>query len=53
MTRFKRYDATFAAANSLDYDLISAGIDFYSEDIFEDYVQYYEPVRLGIVRLFR
>jgi hypothetical protein len=55
MTGFKRYSATFAdfaAANSLNYGIISAGIDLYTEDNFEDFVQFYEPVRLGIPRRF-
>ena len=45
MTGFKRYSATFAefaAANSLDYGTISAGIDLYTKDNFEDFVQFYE-----------
>jgi hypothetical protein len=40
MTGFKRYVATFAefaTANSLDYGVISHGIDLYTEDQFEDY----------------
>jgi hypothetical protein len=55
MTGFKRYSATFAefaATNSLDYGTISAGIDLYTEDNFEDFVQFYEPARLGIPRRF-
>jgi hypothetical protein len=55
MTGFKRYSATFAefaTANSLDFDIISAGIDLYTEDNFEEYEQFYEPVRLGIPRRF-
>jgi hypothetical protein len=55
MTGFKRYSATFAkfaTANSLDYDTISAGIDLYTEDNFEEFVQFYEPARLGIPRRF-
>jgi hypothetical protein len=55
MTGFKRYSATFdefATANNLDYDMISAGIDLYTEENFEDFGQYYEPVRLGIPRRF-
>jgi hypothetical protein len=55
MTGHRRYFATFAefaAANSLDYNLISAGIDLYTEDIFENYEPYYEPARLGIPRRF-
>jgi hypothetical protein len=55
MTGFKRYSATFAefaTANSLHYDKISAGIDLYTEDNFEEYEQFYEPVRLGIPRRF-
>jgi hypothetical protein len=55
MTGFKRYFATFAEfaiANSLDYDTISAGIDLYTKDNFEEYEQFYEPVRLGILRRF-
>jgi hypothetical protein len=55
MTGFKRYVATFAefaAANSLDYALISQGVNLYTEDQFEDIVQYYEPARLGIPRRF-
>jgi hypothetical protein len=53
ITGFKRYSATFAefaTANSLDYDTISAGIDLYTEDNFEEFVQFYEPARLGIPR---
>jgi hypothetical protein len=50
MTGFKRYSATFAAANSLDYGTISAGIDLYTKDNFEEFVQFYEPARLGIPR---
>ena len=53
MTGFKRYVATFtefAAANNLDYALISQGVDLYTEDQFEDIAQYYEPVRLGTPR---
>jgi hypothetical protein len=49
MTGFKRYVATFAefaAANRLDYALISQGVDLYTEDQFEDFAQYYEPARL-------
>jgi hypothetical protein len=48
MTGFKRYSITFAefaTANSLDYDIISAGIDLYTEDNFEEYEQFYEPMR--------
>jgi hypothetical protein len=55
MTDFKRYSATFAefaTANSLDYDIISAGINLYTEDNFEEYEQFYEPVRLRIPRRF-
>jgi hypothetical protein len=55
MTGFKRYSATFAdfaAANSLNYGIISAGLDIYTEDNFEDFVQFYEPARLGIPRRF-
>ena len=55
MTGFKRYSATFAefvAANSLNYGTILAGIDLYIEDNFEDFVQFYEPARLGIPRRF-
>jgi hypothetical protein len=55
MTGFKRYSATFAefaAANSLNYGTISAGIDLYTEDNFEDFVQFYEPTRLAIPRWF-
>jgi hypothetical protein len=55
MTGFKRYSASFAdfaAANSLDYGTISAGLDLYTEDNFEDFVQFYEPARLGIPRRF-
>jgi hypothetical protein len=55
MTGFKRYSATFAefaAANSLDYGTISAGIDLYTKDNFEEFVQFYEPARLGILRRF-
>jgi hypothetical protein len=55
ITDFKRYVATFAefaAANSLDYALISQGVDLYTEDQFEDIAQYYEPARLGIPRQF-
>jgi hypothetical protein len=52
MTGFKRYSATFAAANSLNYGIISAGLDLYTENNFEDFVQFYEPARLGIPRRF-
>jgi hypothetical protein len=55
MSGFKRYPATFAefaTTNSLDYDTISAGIDLYTEDNFEEFVQFYEPARLGIPRRF-
>jgi hypothetical protein len=55
MKGFKRYVATFAefaTANNLDYDVILAGIDLYTEENFEDFVQYYEPLRLGIPRRF-
>jgi hypothetical protein len=55
MTGFKRYDATFVkfvAANSLEHDLVSAGIDLYTKENFEKYVQYYEPARLEIARRF-
>jgi hypothetical protein len=55
MTGFKRYSASFAefaTANSLDYDIISARIDLYTEDNFEEYEQFYELVRLGIPRRF-
>jgi hypothetical protein len=55
MTGFKRYVATFAefaAANGLDYALISQGVDLYTVDQFEDFAQYYEPARLGIPRRF-
>jgi hypothetical protein len=55
MTGFKRYSVTFAefaTANSLDYDTISAGIDLYTEDNFEEFVQFYEPARLEIPRRF-
>jgi regulator of replication initiation timing len=55
MTGFKRYTATFAefaTENSLNYDMISARIDLYTEENFEDFMQYYEPVRLGIPRRF-
>ena len=55
MTGFKRYSATFAdfaAANSLNYCIISARIDLYTEDNFEDFVEFYEPARLGIPRRF-
>jgi hypothetical protein len=55
MTGFKRYSATFAdfaAASGLNYGIISAGIDLYTEDNFEDFVQFYEPARLGIPRRF-
>jgi hypothetical protein len=41
MTGFKRYSTTFAefaTTNSLDYDTISAGIDLYTEDNFEEFV---------------
>jgi hypothetical protein len=53
MTGFKRYVATFAkfaAANSLDYAIISQGVDLYTEDQFDDFAQYYEHARLGIPR---
>jgi hypothetical protein len=55
MTGFKRYSATFAefaATNSLNYGTISTGIDLYTEDNFKDFVQFYEPARLGIPRRF-
>jgi hypothetical protein len=55
MTGFKRYSATFAefaTVNSLDYGTISVGIDLYTEDNFEEFVQFYEPARLGIPRRF-
>jgi hypothetical protein len=55
MTGFKRYVATFAEfaeANSLDYAIISQGVNLYSEDQFEDFAQYYELARLGIPRRF-
>jgi hypothetical protein len=55
MARFKRYVATFvefATANSLDYDVISDGVDLYTEEQFEDYVQCYDPAMLGIHRRF-
>jgi hypothetical protein len=42
----------FATANNLDYDVTSAGFDIYTKDNFEDYVQYYEPMRLGIHKKF-
>jgi hypothetical protein len=42
----------FATTNSLDYGMISHGIDLYTEDQFKDYAQYYEPARLGIPRRF-
>jgi DNA transposition AAA+ family ATPase len=44
--------AEFATANNLDYDVICDVIDLYIEEQFEDYVQYYEPARLGIPRRF-
>ena len=53
MTGFKRCDGTFAefvVANSLNYDLISACIDLYTKDNLKEYVQCYEPARLGIDR---
>jgi hypothetical protein len=55
MTGFKHYVATFAefvTAKNLNYDMISHGVDLYTEDQFEDYAQYYEPARLGITRCF-
>jgi hypothetical protein len=52
MTGFKRYLATFPISSSLDYAIISQGVDLYTEDQFEDFAQYYEPARLGIPRLF-
>jgi hypothetical protein len=55
MTGHRRYSATFgefAATNNLDYNVISVGQDLYSEDIFEDFVQYYEPTKLGIPMRF-
>jgi hypothetical protein len=52
MNGFKRYSTTFATANSLDYDTISARIDLYTKDNFEEFVQFYEPARLGIPRRF-
>jgi hypothetical protein len=39
--------AEFATANNLDYDVISNGVDIYTEDQFEDYAQYYEPVEFA------
>jgi hypothetical protein len=56
MNGFKRYVSTFAefaTDNSLDYAMISHGIDLYTEDQFEDYAQYYELARLGISRRLR
>jgi hypothetical protein len=44
--------AEFATANNLDYDVISHGVDIYTEDQFEDYAQYYEPARLSIPSRF-
>lgn len=41
MTGFKRFVATFAdfaATNNLNYEVISSGIDLYTENNFEDYV---------------
>jgi hypothetical protein len=55
MTGFKRYSATFAefaTANSLNYETISVGIHLYTENNFEEFVQFYEPARLGIPRRF-
>jgi hypothetical protein len=55
MTGFKHYVATFAefvTPNSLNYDMISQGVDLYTEDQFEDYAQYYETARLGIPKRF-
>lgn len=55
MTGFKRYNATFvefAAANNLNYGVISARVELYTEDIFKECVQYYDQVRLGISRRF-
>jgi hypothetical protein len=44
--------AEFATANSLNYNMISQGVDLYTVDQFEDFAQYYEPARLGIPRCF-
>jgi hypothetical protein len=55
MIGFKRYVVTFdefTNVNKLDYDVISNGVDLYTEEQFEDCVQYYEPARLGIPRRF-
>lgn len=53
MTGHRRYSTTFvefAEENILNYNMISVGLDLYTEDIFEDYVQYYKPAMLGIPR---
>lgn len=53
MIGHRRYSTTFAEfaeANILNYNMISVGLDLYTEDIFEDYVQYYKPAMLGIPR---
>jgi hypothetical protein len=42
MTGFKHYVATFtefATAKSLNYTIISQGVDLYTEDQFEDFAQ--------------
>jgi hypothetical protein len=55
MTGFKRYVATFAkfsTANSLDYDMISHGVNLYAKYQFVEYDQYYEPARLGTPMCF-
>ena len=55
MTGFKRYVAIFAefaTAKYLNYEVISTGINLYTEANYEDFEQYYEPVRLEIPRRF-
>jgi hypothetical protein len=46
MTGKSEYEATFAefaAANLLNYEYFSDGIDVYNEDILENIVVFYEP----------
>jgi hypothetical protein len=46
MTGISEYEATFAefaAANHLDYEYFSVGVNVYSEDILENTDVFYEP----------
>jgi hypothetical protein len=46
MTGKSEYEATFAefaAANLLNYEYFSDGVDVYNKDIFENIVVFYEP----------